>query len=118
MDDTDIFDEFVRSYGLEGRYARVFPPGSQPEIAYRTMRNWAADLIQDARRFVPGLPHIYFDFVREGIPNAFAFQHRGRYFIAMTTGIPYLLQLILFRMLADRRVVPSIGDPQLALQRS
>lgn len=113
MDDTDIFDEFVRSRGREGRYARMFPPGSEPEIAFRTMRNWAADLIRDARRCVPGLPHIYFDFVREGIPNAFAFQHRDRYFIAMTTGIPYLLQLILFRMLADRRVLPSIGDPQL-----
>jgi hypothetical protein len=113
MDDTDIFDEFVKLTGVGERYTRVLPPGSQPEIAYRTMRKWAADLIQDPCRFLPGFPHIHFDFVRSGIPNAWAFRHRARYFIAMTTGIPYLLQLVLFRMLADRRVLPSIGEPQL-----
>jgi hypothetical protein len=111
MNDTDIFDRRVKRYG--GRYTRIFPAGSEPEIAYRTMRNWASALIQDARGFVPGLPHIHFDFVYSGVPNAFAFKDSGRYFIGMTTGLPYLLSLIVFRMLGDRRILPLIGNPQL-----
>jgi hypothetical protein len=109
MDDREIFDQKMMLQG--GRLKRIFEPGSQPEIAYRTMAGWANGLIQNARELVPNLPHIHFDFVHNPIPNAFAFKAKGRYFIGLTTGMPYLLDLILFRILSHQKLVTFIGDP-------
>jgi hypothetical protein len=39
MDDRKIFDQKMTLQG--GRLKRILEPGSQPEIAYRTMAGWA-----------------------------------------------------------------------------
>ena len=109
MTDPEIFDREMRPYG--GRLNRVWPKGSLSERSYGTMSAGANSLIASARQHVAGLPHIHFDYVLNGEPNAWAFKADGRYFIGITTGLRYLLELVFSRMLADSRLFPLVGDP-------
>ena len=109
MSDADIFHRAVILDG--GRLKRNWPPGSPPEQVYGSLANWAESLISSARELVPGLPHIHFDFILDGKPNACAFKAEGRYFIGITTGIRYLLELVFYRILSDSRLLPFIGNP-------
>lgn len=109
MNDAEIFHREMIPHG--GRLERNWQPGSPSEQVYGTLANWAGTLISSARELVTGLPPIHFDFVLDGRPNAFAFKADGRYFIGMTTGMRYLLELVFSRMLSDRRLFPFIGKP-------
>lgn len=85
--------------------------GSPAEAAYATVTDRARLLISSARELLPHLPHIHFDFVLNGDINAYAFKSEGRYFIGITTGALYMLELVFMRMLSDSRLFDSIGNP-------
>jgi hypothetical protein len=109
MNDAEIFDDWMSRHG--GRFKREKLPEPRMKEHYRQIEEWAQTLISSARGAVPGLPGIHFDFVLNSEPNAFAFRSRGRYFIGITTGIRYLLELVMFRMLSDSRLLEMIGEP-------
>lgn len=108
MDDVDIFDQCMKSQG--GRFNRASIAPELWKTRYGHLVELAERLIGSARANVPGLPPIYFDFVQNATVNACAFKAEGRYFIAFNTGTRFMLELIFFRMLADGRIYPSVGD--------
>jgi hypothetical protein len=111
MDDTEVFDRFMKSRGEQR-----FPRGALPEelwknSPYRFITDMAERLIASARDLVPGLPPIHFDFVHNQSINAFAFKAEGRYFIAFNTGTRYMLELIFYRMLSDAGLFEFVPRP-------
>lgn len=78
MTDAEIFDTEMRPYG--GRLQRERFPAEAKAI-YAEIVERAENLIGSARRALPRLPHIHFDFVYDGAINAMAFRSNGRYFI-------------------------------------
>ena len=99
MDDTEIFDRFMKSRG--GRLPRSIIPEEQWKNSYGFITDIAEKLIASARDIVPGLPPIHFDFIHNQNIGAAAFKAEGRYFIAFNTGTRYMLELIFCRMLSD-----------------
>ena len=69
-------------------------------------------MILSARSHAPCLPEIHFDFIHDGNINAYAFKSEGRYFVGVTTGTLYMLQVVLSRMLAERALFPGYGMPE------
>ena len=106
--DACVFDHATRQLG--GRFPREMLPQERIKDNYLLIEESARTLISAARTAVPALPSIHFDFVLNEVPNAFAFKEQGRYFIGFTTGFRYLLELVIFRMLADSRVLITVGD--------
>ncbi|MGB7911131.1 MAG: hypothetical protein WCF59_02795 [Desulfobaccales bacterium] len=111
MDDTEIFDRFLKSRGLGERFPRSAMPEELWKKSYGFITYWAESLIASARELVPGLPPIHFDFVHNQNINAAAFKAEGRYFIAFNTGTRYMLELILFRMLSDSGLFDFVPSP-------
>jgi len=72
---------------------------------------WPEGIIASARQHLHGLPEIHFDFAYDGEINAIAFRSEGRYFIGVTTGAIYMIQLVLGRMLSRPDLFPKTGDP-------
>jgi hypothetical protein len=107
--DAEVFHQATIRHG--GLLGHKMAPGSPPEMWYDLIAEHADSLISSARQHVPGLPHIHFDFVLNGAPNAVAFKIDSRYHIGMTTGILYLLNLVFCRMLSDSNLFPFIGSP-------
>lgn len=104
----DIFRRVTSSRG------QVFQRENMPVAALRGYDDISAraqDLIDSARRAVPGLPPIHFDYVINGKVNATAFLSDGQYFIALNTGTVYVITLIINRMLSDRTLFTWVGDP-------
>lgn len=108
--DAEIFHRFMVSIG-KSRMDRTRPAGKPAESTYNGMESLARSVIASAMQHVPGLPEIHFDFIYDGEINAIAFKSEGRYFIGVTTGAIYIIQLVLGRMLSNRNLFPGIGDP-------
>ncbi len=108
MTDAEIFHRHMQPYG--GRLDRRIPAGTPAESLYTKIEEAACGLISSARSYVPRLPEIHFDFIHNGIINAYAFKSEGRYFIGITTGALYMLQLAFSSMLADRSLFPAYGN--------
>ncbi len=116
MQDAELFDRCMKDRG--GRLSREIMSTDRWAKSYGVIISWAEGLIASARQNCPGLPHIYFDFVRNETVNAIAFKVEGRYFIAFHTGTRYMLELIFFRMLSDARLfdfIPSSGEKERSL---
>lgn len=106
MTDAEIFDHAIASLGL-GPIAR-FSPGHPESAKFRHVRKLSERLTTSARYLLPGRIHL--DFVVNRTVNAFAFKSEDRYFIALTTGTVFMLELLFMRMLSDSRLFPDIGD--------
>ena len=109
MTDAELFHRETLRYGLGGRL--IFQPESPSAKSYDQIRKRAETLVVSARENLPRLPHIHLDFVSNENINAFAFKSEGRYFIGLTYGTIYLLELIFMRMLSDSRLFDTIGNP-------
>jgi hypothetical protein len=110
MTDADIFSRVMAQYG--GRLDRHRAAGTPAEQCYDEIEKLVAGvLVSSAREHVPNLPEIYFDYVYSGAVNAYAFKSEGRYFIGITTGAIYMIQLVFSRMLADSHLFEHIGNP-------
>jgi hypothetical protein len=107
---SEIFDSEIRRRGL-GQPVD-FEADHIAARAYEHFRRLLETLIVDVRRALPRLPDIFFGFVDDHRLNAFTFKVNGNYFIAITTGTIFLLELVLMRMLADPRLFNEIGQPQ------
>src|ERR1039458_4389946 len=108
MTDVEIFDRETRHLG-----GRLTIPSSDPLAirGYSHVRKVAEVLINSANQLLPDLAGVYFDFVRNPEINAFAFKSEDRYFIGITAGAFYMLELVIMRMLSDSRVFTIIGNP-------
>jgi hypothetical protein len=111
MTDDEIFDRELKRQGLGGRLDRRIPAGTPAESLYAEIERAANGMILSARSHVPRLPEIHFDFIHNGIINAYAFKSERRYFVGVTTGTLYMLQVVLNRMLAEHSLFPSYGNP-------
>lgn len=111
MTDTEIFDRAIKRFGLGERLDRRRVAGTPAESLYAEAEHAAKGMILSARANVPRLPEIYFDFIYNGNINAYAFNAEGRYFVGVTTGTLYMLQIVLGRMFAERALFPSYGTP-------
>ncbi len=110
MTNAEIFHQTMTPYG--GRLAWEQRAAGKPAAElYAHITKLANHAIDVARQQVPRLPPIYFDFVHNGNVNAWAWKEHNQYFIGITSGIFYLLQLIFCRMLSDSRVLTHVGDP-------
>ncbi len=109
MTDAEIFDREMKPFG--SRLDRRIPAGTPAESLYTQIEQAANGMILSARSHVPRLPEIHFDFIHNGEINAYAFKSEGRYFVGVTTGTLYMLQVVLSRMLAERALFPSYGNP-------
>ena len=108
--DADIFHRFMVSLGKR-RADRTVHAGKPSESLFNGMESLARGTIASARQHLHGLPEIHFDFTYDGEINAIAFRSEGRYFIGVTTGAIYMIQLVLGRMLSHPDLFPKIGDP-------
>ena len=110
MNDADLFDEYAKQNGIGVRFDGSQCP--QPVAdEYGRYRRRVRSMIASALPKLPGLPAVYADFVEKAAFNARAFKHKGRYFIAIFNGIPFIVSTLVFRMLADDRLFKHIGDP-------
>jgi hypothetical protein len=107
MTPEDIFDQ--RTKRLGGRFPRAAEP-DQVTAVLRDIQDRAQDLISAARRDLPALPEIHFDFILNSQVNAVAFKESGRYFIGFNAGTLALLRQLIGRLLADGRIFPDIGN--------
>lgn len=108
--DAEVFRRVTARWGTA--YDRLAMP-EPARLHYDEIVARAEDLIESARSFVPGLPPIHFDLIINGAVNAFAFREGDRYFIALNTGVIYMLRLVIGRMLADARLFPGVGNPSV-----
>ena len=110
--DADVFHAFIVRYGCGIRVDRHKYAGLPIAKTFDTIEGFARGLLASAREHVPGLPEIHFDYVYSGAVNAYAFKSEERYFIGLTTGTIYMLQLVLGRMMAHSGLFANIGTPQ------
>jgi hypothetical protein len=110
MNDADRFDHETANMG--GRLSREQMQNEVAVAVYADIEELALQLIGSARQFIPALPHIHFDFILNSSVNAIAFKANDTYFIGVTGGTIAMLQLVFGRMLADRRLLTHIGNPQ------
>ena len=92
-----------------GRFQREYAP-DRVRTVYDEILERAVDLINSAKRVLPRLPPIHFDFINNKEISAIAFKSNGRYFIGVNTGALYMLRMVIGRMLSDSHVFQSIGD--------
>jgi hypothetical protein len=111
--DAEIFH--CETSAIGGRLAWERQASTPAGETYGWMSQSARDLIRSAQSIVPSLPGIHFDFIHNPSVNAFAFKSDGRYFIGVTSGATYMLALVFSRMLSDRRLFASVGDPTRGL---
>ncbi len=111
MSDADIFDEYVTLRKRGRRLDRVVVPKDANDVFDRHISRARAALASAAKN-LPKLPAVYADFVTNPAFNAFAFKYKDRYFIAFNDGLPILLATVIYRILADNRLFPQIGDPK------
>ncbi|MES2792854.1 MAG: hypothetical protein V4719_24795 [Planctomycetota bacterium] len=109
MTDADLFDEFFTLAKRGRRLGRLGLPWEVNE-AYERYIGRARAGLESASLSLPKLPTVYADFVTNPAFNAFAFKHRDRYFIAFNDGLPVILTTVIYRMLADGRLFPQVGD--------
>lgn len=112
MTNAEVFHHAAIRHGFGPRLAREELAGTPAGDGYAQVAEQAETLIASARQLVHRLPDIYFDFVRNGSVNAFAFKVNTQYFIGITSGAIVLLQLVLNRILADPRLLPHVGNPR------
>jgi len=105
MTDEDVFHEAMLSNG--GRAGHTPGPGS---AYWPIFKDIAKKMIDSQRQFMPRMPEVYFDFIINPDVNAIAFKAEDRYFIGVFAGATYLLDVVFSRMLADRRILPGVGD--------
>ena len=111
MDDADLFDRFVTlNSAVAGSTAMGFR-AKLPTFTTAISVGRRASL-GSAFQNLPKLPVVYADFVVNPAFNAFAFKHKDRYFIAFHDGLPVILATVTYRILADGRLFPQIGDPK------
>ncbi len=113
MTNAEIFHREVMRLGLGARskVPDVIPPEKPARKAYDHIKNISEELIASAKENIPRLPHIHFDFIYNENINAVAFKAEDRYFIGLTTGTIYMLQLVIMRMLSDSHLFETIGNP-------
>jgi hypothetical protein len=109
MADQDIFD---REMALEGGRVQIekFPDVPAAPVYART-KEIAKELITSAKAVFPKLLPIYFDFVKNGTVNAWAFRSEDRYFIGLSSGALAMMHLVLNRMLANPNTFLKTGQP-------
>ena len=108
MSIREAFHKKMINHG--GRFSWEAAP-EQVKSAYKEIAERADDLVNSARRVIPRLPQIYFDFIYNPKINAFATRDTDRYFIGITTGALFMLRAVIGRMLSDPRVFQFVGDP-------
>lgn len=111
MDDADLFDEYGRLSRMGRRFNGAGLRTEVTDVYDRYIRR-ARAAIASASQNLPKLPVVYADFVVNPAFNARAFKHKDRYFIAFSHGLPLILARVIYRMLADRRLFPQVGDPK------
>lgn len=105
--DEAVFDDFFSARG--GRLDRdQLPRKVAARYEYQAKR--AKRYISSARKTFPKVPQIHFDFVNCSTVNAWAFRHQDRYFIGLSRGLFALLYSMCFRMLANRHILPGLGN--------
>jgi hypothetical protein len=109
MTDAEIFNREITRLGLG--YRKEISPDHPARKGYEHIRNIAEELIASAKENLPRLPDIHFDFIYKEDINAVAFKSEGRYFIGLTTGTIYMLELVIMRMLSDSHLFDTIGNP-------
>jgi hypothetical protein len=109
MTDAEIFHRETLRHGLGGRLN--FQSDNSAAKIYGQIKKRSEELILSARENLPGLPHIHLDFVSNENVNAFAFKSDGKYYIGLTYGTIYLLELIFMRMLSDSHLFDIVGNP-------
>lgn len=112
MADEDIFDEYVTLIKRGRRLDRTRLPAQVNEVYDRYIGRARAALTSASQK-LPKLPVVYVDFVTNPAFNAFAFKHKDRYFVAFHDGLPVIVATVVYRMLADGRLFPQIGDPKV-----
>jgi hypothetical protein len=107
MSQSNIFDTEIEKRGL-----RPLDLGDDllAEKGYEHLRDILSALVIDACKLVPDLPEIIFGFSRSEHPNAHAFRSNGKYFVVVTSGTVFLLELVIMRMLSDARLFAEIGN--------
>ena len=103
----NIFNHNVKRLG--GRFPFEAQSSRITEY-YKHFADCSIDLIGLARKALPELPPIHFDFVLNGQVNALAFRNGDNYFIGLHTGTLFLLRLIIGRMLSDQNIFPDLGS--------
>jgi hypothetical protein len=111
MNNSEIFHNETTYLG--GRFDLDRADREKVKIVYGNIRDRAQDLINAARRDVPSLPEIHFDFILNGAINAVAFKSNERYFIGFNTGTIFLLRCVIGRMLSDSRAFKHVGNPEV-----
>jgi len=110
MDDARVFQEAVASDGGRLDTAEL-PPATAK--SYEHLATRARGFLKSAQAALPWMPPIYFDFIDDWKFNAIAFKRNEQYFIGVNRGAVATLLVLFDRILADRRILTFIGDPQL-----
>ncbi len=113
MTSAEIFHREIVRLGLGARMkiTDVIPAEHPARKVYDHIRHISEELIVSAKGNLTGLPHIHFDFIYNENINAVAFKSENQYFIGLTTGTIYMLELVIMRMLSDSRLFDTIGNP-------
>lgn len=113
MTNAEIFHREITRLGLGARMKIPdgIPPENPTRKAYDYIKKISEELIASAKENLPRLPNIHFDFIYNENINAVTFKAEDRYFIGLTTGTIYMLELVIMRMLSDSRLFDTIGNP-------
>lgn len=106
----DVFNEYVILTKRGRRLDRTGLPIPVTDACDRYLGR-ALSALNSVSQKLPKVPFVYADFVTNPAFNAFAFKYKDRYFIAIHDGLPVVLVMVIYRMLADRRLFRQIGDP-------
>jgi hypothetical protein len=106
MTDEEIFHNKMMWCG--GRFDMSGIPPTTPFL------NRPAEIAKRCIRLVcerhSGVGHIHFDYVSNAHIGAWAFGQRRRYFVGLNWGTEHVLMKIVYRMLADPRILPGVGN--------
>jgi hypothetical protein len=110
MSPEEIFHRHVRDKGGSLDLS-LLPSQIGRGLDYVAKR--ARGFLLSARQANPHIPNIHFDFIDNHSLNAFATKLVDNYFIGINRGTVAILSFVFNRLLADRSVLPFLGNIEL-----
>lgn len=108
MDDAALFDEIVKANNLG---PRIEDHRLQKHPAVERFTCLLRSRVGSTVPQFSGLADIFASFIADPEFNAWAAKHGDRYFIGIHAGLLNILTTVVFRLMADPRTFPDIGDP-------
>lgn len=113
MTDQEIaFDSKFKKYG--GLFKRE---AAADIISFDVIKQRAADLVTRCKARYPTLPDIFIEIIDSNIFNAVASSYNGLFLIGINKGAFYLLEDMFDKMLSNKHVLISVGNPEIEVEQ-